>query len=140
MIGKEKEKTEDILVQGIVAIAAGIIIFAALFLPWLSIKYAAIFGLASAENQAQVVIPMTLILIATLTIFGGSIHILGYKVGIQLATVMSGIAFFISVMVIVVTLSIANNLEGQTLNLLIGPWIGAAGAIFGAISSKLERK
>jgi hypothetical membrane protein len=140
LIRTEKEKTADILVQGGVAIAAGIIFFAALFLPWLSIKYTAISGMAHAEDQAAVVIPMTLILLAVLTIFGGSIHILGYKVGIQLATITSAIAFFISVMVIIVTLASANNTEGNTLTLLIGPWIAAAGAIFGAISSKLERK
>ena len=43
-------------------------------------------------------------------------------------------------MAIIFTLVSAENFEGQTLNLLIGPWIGAAGAVFGAISSKLERK
>jgi hypothetical membrane protein len=66
LIGIEKEKTADILVQGGVAIAAGIIFFAALFLPWLSIKYTAISGMAHAEDQAAVVIPMTLILLAVL--------------------------------------------------------------------------
>ena len=140
MIGREKEQAADIFVQGGVAIAAGCIIFAALFLPWLDVKENAIYGLTHAQNQAQLVIPMVLILLAILTIFGGSIHILGYRVGIQLATVASAVAFFISVMVITVTLASANGLEGNTLNLLIGPWIAAAGAIFGTISSKLERK
>ncbi|MFQ6067948.1 MAG: hypothetical protein ACE5KD_00230 [Candidatus Bathyarchaeia archaeon] len=140
MIKVEKKRTADIVVQGGVAIAAGIIIVAALYLPWLSTKNTAISGLTKAEDQAAVAIPMTLILLAVLTIFGGIIHIAGYEVGIKLATVASAIAFFISVMVIIVTLVGANNLEGNTLNLLIGPWIGVAGAIFGAISSKLERK
>lgn len=140
MIGREKEQTEDIIVQGSVAIAAGVILFAALFLPWLSTEYTAIAGLTHAKDQSAVAIPMTLILLAVLTIFGGTIHILNYKVGIQIATVTSTLAFFISIMVIIVTLANADNLEGQTLNLLIGPWISAAGAIFGAISSKLERK
>lgn len=137
MIGREE--TADTFVQGGVAIAAGVILFAALFLPWLSTRYTAIAGLTRAEDQAAVAIPMTLILLAILTVFGGTIHILGYGVGIQLATVTSAIAFFISVMVIIVTLASASSFEGRTLNLLIGPWIGAAGAIFGAISSKLER-
>ncbi len=137
MIGREE--TADTFVQGGVAIAAGVILFAALFLPWLSTSYTAIAGLTRAEDQAAVAIPMTLILLAILTVFGGTIHILGYGVGIQLATVTSAIAFFISVMVIIVTLASASSFEGRTLNLLIGPWIGAAGAIFGAISSKLER-
>jgi len=140
LVKPEKEQAADILVQGGVAIAAGIIIFAALFLPWLSTEYTAISGLTRAQDQAAVAIPMTLILLAVLTIFGGTIHIADYKVGIQLATVTSAIAFFISVMVIIITLISAENFEGQTLKLLIGPWIGAAGAIFGAISSKLERK
>jgi len=140
LIEREKEQTADIFVQGGVAIAAGCIIFAALFLPWLDVKENAIYGLTHAQNQAQLVIPMVLILIAILTIFGGTIHILGYGVGIQLATVASAIAFFISVMVITITLASANDLEGNTVNLLIGPWIAAAGAIFGTISSKLERK
>jgi len=135
-----KERAADILVQGGVAIAAGVILFAALFLPWLTTKYTAISGMTHAENQAQLVIPLTLILLAVLIVFGGSIHILGYKVGIQLATVTSAIAFFISVMVIIVTLASANNSQGSTLRLLIGPWICAAGSIFGAISSKLERR
>jgi len=140
MVKTEREQFEDILVQGSVAITAGIILFAALFLPWLSTEYTAISGLTHAENQAAVAIPMTLIFLAILTIFGGTIHIAGYKVGIQLATITSAIAFFISVMAIIFTLVSAENFEGQTLNLLIGPWIGAAGAVFGAISSKLERK
>ena len=140
LIALGKEQTEDILVQGSVAIAAGVIMFATLFLPWLSTDYTAIAGLTRAEDQAGLVIPMVLILISIMTVFGGAIHILGYKTGIQLATVTSAIAFFISVMVIVVTLGGANNAGGTTLSLLIGPWIGAAGSIFGAISSKLERK
>jgi hypothetical protein len=140
LIKSEKEQMADILVQGGVAIAAGIILFAALFLPWLSTGYTAISGLTHAKNQAAVAIPMTLIFLAILTIFGGTIHIAGYIVGIQLATISSALAFFISVMVIIITLVSAENFEGQTLNLLIGPWIGAAGAVFGAISSKLERK
>ncbi len=140
LIEREKEQTADILVQGGVAIAAGIILFAALFLPWLSTRYTAISGLARGEDQAAVVIPMTFILLSILTIFGGVIHIANYKVGIQLATVTSAIAFFISVMVIIVTLASAESYEGKTLTLLIGPWIGVAGSIFGAISSKLERK
>jgi predicted neutral ceramidase superfamily lipid hydrolase len=135
-----KEQAADILVQGGVAIAAGVMFFTALFLPWLTTEYTAISGMTHAENQAQLVIPLTLILLAVLTIFGGSIHILGYRMGIHLATVTSAIAFFISVMVIIVTLASANNSPGNTLNLLIGPWICAAGSIFGAISSKLERK
>lgn len=140
MIGLEKEQTADILVQGGVAIAAGIILLAALFLPWLSTEQTAIAGLTQAKDQAQVAIPMTLIFLAILAIFGGIIHIAGYKVGIQIATVVSALAFFISVMVIIVTLASVESFEGQTLNLLIGPWIGAAGAIIGTISSKLERK
>lgn len=140
MIELKKGQTADIRVQGLIAIAAGVIIFAALFLPWLSIEHTAISGLTHSRNQAAaVVVPMTLILLAVLTIFGGAIHILGYKIGIQVATVTSAVAFFISVMVIIVTLASADTQEG-TLTLLIGPWIGAAGAIFGAISSKLERK
>ncbi len=136
---KEKQFA-DTLVQGGVAIATGVIIFSALFLPWLSTQHNAISGLWHAKDQAAIVIPMTLILLVVLTIFGGAIHIVGYEVGIQLATVTSAAAFFISVMVIVVTLASANSLEGRTLNLLIGPWIAAGGSIFGAISSKLERK
>ncbi|UCH31665.1 MAG: hypothetical protein JSV05_09290 [Candidatus Bathyarchaeota archaeon] len=139
MIGLKKEKARDALVQGSVAIAAGVIIFTALFLPWLSTEYPGISGLIHPKDQAALVIPMTLILITVLNIFGGAIHILGYTVGIQLATVTSAIAFFISVMVIVITVASADNFEGSTLDLLIGPWISAAGSIFGAISSKLER-
>ncbi|MFP3985725.1 MAG: hypothetical protein ACLFU9_07175, partial [Candidatus Bathyarchaeia archaeon] len=86
------------------------------------------------------VIPMTLILLSVLTIFGGAIHIAGYEVGIKLATFTSALVFFVAVMVIIYTLAIANDLEGKTLDLLIGPWIAAAGAILGAISPKLERK
>lgn len=136
----ERKPVGDILVQGGVAITAGIIIFAALFLPWLSTEYTAISGMTHAETQAAVVIPMTLILIATLTVFGGIIHILGYVVGIQLATVMSAAAFFISVMIIIITLVGANSSGEPILDRLIGPWISTAGSIFGAISSKLERK
>ncbi len=129
----------DILVQGIVAIAAGIIFFAVLFLPWLSTEYTALSGLTRAKDQASVAIPMTLIILAIVTIFGGAVHMAGYRIGIQLATLTSALAFFISIMVIVATLAGADRFEGETINLLIGPWIGAAGAIFGAISSKLER-
>jgi len=86
---EEKNQTADILVQGGVAITAGVILLAALFLPWFSTKYSAITGLTQAEDQTAVVIPLTLILLAILMIFGGGIHILGYGVGIKLATVMS---------------------------------------------------
>ncbi len=140
MFDKRKDQAADALVQGGVAIAAGVMLFASLFLPWLTTKYTAIAGMTHAENQAQLVIPLTLILLAVLTFFGGGIHILGYKVGIQLATATSAIAFFISVMVIIATLADANDAQGQTLRLLVGPWICAAGSIFGAISSKLERR
>jgi hypothetical protein len=135
---REANGSSDVLVQGIVAIVSGIIVFAALFLPWLGTN-AALWGLRDARNQAQLAIPMTLILLSVLVIFGGLIHIGGYKVGIQIATVLSALAFFISVMVIVATLATAENSAGTTLNLLVGPWIAAAGAVFGAISSKLER-
>jgi hypothetical membrane protein len=134
-----RNRNTDVFVQGGVAIAAGIVYFVVLFLPWLTPEHSAISGLARAESQAAVVIPMTLIVLAITTIFGGIMHIAGYHVGIQLATVMSAIAFFISVMIIVVTLARASAFEGRMIELLIGPWIGAAGAIFGAISSKFER-
>lgn len=137
---EEKNQTADILVQGGVAITAGIILLAALFLPWFSTKYSAITGLTQAEDQTAVVIPLTLILLAILMIFGGGIHILGYGVGIKLATVMSAIAFCICILVIIFTLANSESFEGEILNVLIGPWLGVAGTIFGAISSKLERK
>jgi len=137
---EEKNQTADILVQGGVAITAGVILLAALFLPWFSTKYSAITGLTQAEDQTAVVIPLTLILLAILMIFGGGIHILGYGVGIKLATVMSAIAFCISILVIIFTLANSESFEGEILNVLIGPWLGVAGTIFGAISSKLERK
>ena len=140
MVEWGKQDAKDAFVQGGVAIAAGILIFTALFLPWLSTKYTAISGLTRPEDQASVAIPMTLILVSLLTVFGGVIHILGYRVGIQIATVTSAVAFFISVMVIIVTLASASNFEGKTLDLLVGPWIGAAGSIFGSISSKLEHR
>lgn len=140
MIGLGKEKAKDASVQGGVAIAAGIIIFTALFLPWLSADYTAISGLTGPKSQASVAIPMTLILVSLLTVFGGAIHILGYRVGIQIATLTSTVAFFISVMAIIVTLVTSSNPEGNTLDLLIGPWIGTAGSIFGSISSTLERR
>ncbi|NIO36889.1 hypothetical protein GTO27_04205, partial [Candidatus Bathyarchaeota archaeon] len=68
MIEIEGQWTKDILVQGTVAIASGIIIFGALFLPWLSTN-SAISGLTHAEGHAQIAIPMTLILLAILIIF-----------------------------------------------------------------------
>jgi hypothetical protein len=137
---EEKNQIADILVQGGVAITAGIILLAALFLPWFSTEYSAITGLTQAEDQTAVVIPLTLILLAILVIFGGGIHILGYGVGIKLATVMSAIAFCISILVIIFTLANSESFEGEILNILVGPWLGVAGTIFGAISSKLERK
>ena len=134
------DHVEDVLVQGGVAIAAGVIFSVVLFLPWLSAEYSAIAGLIQARSQASVVVPMTLIILSIMTVFGGVVHIAGYKVGIQLVTIMSAIAFFISVMAIVATLASAAYHEGTTLQLLIGPWIGVAGAIFGIVSSRLERK
>jgi hypothetical membrane protein len=136
----DEKQAADALVQGGVGIAAGIILFSALFLPWLSTEYSALSGLARAENQAAIATPLTLILLGVLTIFVGAVHILGYKVGVQICTVASALAFFISVMVIVVTLVGVESLEGEPLRFTIGPWLGAAGAIFGAVSSKLERR
>lgn len=132
-----KEPTEDTLVQGSVAIAAGAILFATLFLPWLSGERNAMSGLTQAADQAQLVIPMTIILLAVLVVFGGVAHVSGYQVGIQLATIASAGAFFISVMVIVVTLATASS---RTLNLLVGPWVAAGAAIIGIICSKLEKR
>jgi hypothetical protein len=140
MLGREKDKTADIRVQGIVAFAAGVIICAALLLPWLSGERTAISGITQSRDRAAVAVPLTLIFLAVLTIFGGTIHCVGYKVGIKIATIASSLAFLISVLVIIATLAGADSNEGNTLNLLIGPWIGAAGAIFGALSSQLERK
>lgn len=140
MLGREKEKPVDIHVQGVVAIIAGIIVFAALLLPWLSPDYSAISGMTRTKDSVKLAVPMTLIFLAVLTVFGGAIHMLGYEVGIQISTMTSAIAFFISVMVIIATLAGVENNEGKTLGLLIGPWIGAAGAVFGVLSSKLERK
>ncbi len=136
MLGKEKKA--DIRVQGTVAMVAGIIILAALFLPWLD-QGNTIYTLTRVRNPALAAI-LTLILLAILTIFGGAIHIAGYKIGIQITTIASVTAFFITILVIITTIANADNIEGRTLNLLIGPWVAAAGAIFGAISSKLERK
>jgi hypothetical protein len=140
LIALGREQVEDILVQGCVSIASGVVILAALFMPWLSSEYTAIAGLIHAKNQtAYLAVPLTLILISILMIFGGAIHILGYKIGIQLATVTSAVAFFISVMVVVVTLASLNDFDGTALDLLIGPWIGVIGSIFGTLSSKLKR-
>lgn len=128
----------DIFVQGSVAIAAGVIFFAVLFLPWLY-EGTALSGLVHPASQAALIIPMTLIILAIITIFGGAIHMAGFGVGIKLATVTSAVALFISIMAIVVTVVSATLLE-EAIKLLIGPWICAAGAIFGAISSTLERR
>ena len=140
MLVRDKEKTADVQVQGVVAIVSGVIMFSALLLPWLSAQYGALLGLTHAESQAAVAVPMTMIFLAVMTVFGGAIHILGYRVGMQIATLTSAIAFFISVMVIIVTLANADTHGGRTISLLIGPWIGAAGAVFGTVSSKLERR
>lgn len=139
MFEADKKRSADIVVQGGVAIAAGVIFFLVLFLPWFSTDYTAIIGLTRGEDQISVVIPLTLILLAVITIFGGIIHIGGYEVGIRLATITSAVAFFVSVMVIVFTLVTASDSDFG-LYQLVGPWIGAAGGIFGVISSKLERK
>ena len=140
MLGKEREKAADIRVQGLVAIAAGVVVFAALFLPWLSAEHTAISGITQSTDKAAVAVPLAQIFFAVLVIFGGSVHCVGYRIGIKVATVASVFAFFTSVMVIVVTLTEADSHGGETLRLLIGPWIGAAGAVFGALSSKLERR
>jgi len=87
--------------------------------------------------MAEMAVPMTLILLSILIIFGGIIHIAGYQVGIQLATLASSITFFISVMVIIISLT--SSPSSVALDILIGPWISAAGSIFGTISSKIER-
>ena len=133
------KKRADRFVQGSVAIIAGMIFMAVLNLPWLSLEYSAINGLFHSEDQLAVAVPMVLILFGVITIFGGVIHIAGYNIGIQMVTAISALTFFISVMVIIVTLLDPSN-TGSVLNLLVGPWVCAAGAIFGAISSRLERK
>jgi len=131
-----KKRDPDVLVQGGLAIFAGVIYFIMLFLPWLSGRSSAISGLTDPQDQAAIAIPMILILLSIMTIFGGALHIVGYELGIQLATLMSAITFFISVMVIIITLFNENS----EINLLLGPWICAAGAILGTLSSKLKRK
>ena len=140
MLGREKEKTTDIRVQGIVAIASGIIVIGALLLPWLFPEHSALLEMNRTTEPLGQVVPMTLVFLAFLTVFGGTIHIAGYKIGIKVTTVASAVVFFICVMVIVVTIANVDANKGQTLSLLVGPWIGAAGAIFGVISSMLERK
>lgn len=137
LLERRKSRVSDIRVQGVVAIAAGIIVFSSLFFPWLSSDYTAVSGLSKVTDQAAVAVPMTVILLALLTLFGGVMHIAGYRVGIQMATITSAISFFISTMAIIVTF--AQSFEGEALHILVGPWIGAVGSICGAISSKLER-
>ena len=131
-----ERRNPDVRVQGGVAIFAGVVYFAVLFFPWLSGESSAISGLLNPQDQAAVAIPMILIVLSIMTVFGGVIHIAGYDLGIQLVTLMSAITFFISVMVIIVTLFT----ESTKVSLLLGPWIGAASAIIGTLSSKLERK
>ena len=131
-----KKRNPDVLVQGELSIFAGVIYFVVLFLPWLSGRSSAISGLTDPQDQVAIAIPMILILLSIMTVFGGVLHIVGYELGMQLATLMSAIAFFISVMVIIVTLF---N-ESLEINLLLGPWICAAGAILGTLSSKLKKK
>lgn len=96
--------------------------------------------MSRTREPLEQAVPMTLVFFGLLTIFGGVIHIAGYEIGIKISTVTSTVALFISVMVIIVTLANANTNEGRTLALLVGPWIGAAGGVFGVISSMLERK
>lgn len=135
-MAETERRNPDVLVQGGVSIIAGLIYFIVLFFPWLSGRPNGISGLANPQDQAAVAIPMILILLSIMTIFGGLIHIAGYELGIQLATFMSTIAFFISIMVIIFTLYGGS----QTISLFIGPWICAATSILGILSSKLKRR
>jgi hypothetical protein len=131
-----ERRNPDVLVQGGIAIIVGLMYFVVLFLPWLSGRPNAISGLGDPQDQAALTLPMVLILLAFMTVFGGLIHIAGYELGIQLATFMSTIAFFISVMAIIVMLFGGN----QEIDLLIGPWIGTAASIFGILCSKFSRR
>jgi len=145
LIRKSEPKTR--LVQGIVGVCGGIITLFTLFLPWITMQYPYRISLSGLEigdvfvyilnNQFLKSISFFLLLFSFLIILGGYLHIMGYRIGKKITETSSGIALFISIVLVLgLSLTPSRNLP---ISIEINPFIYIFGAILGVISIKLEK-
>lgn len=139
-----KGHSRDKMVQGVIAVVGGLIIFISLFLPWVVIETSEIIGLDvgklliyTANTQFIVVATYFLLFLATLLMFGGFLQILGYKSSKDVIRYASGLALFISVIITLAISIIPQHMLFYTLKL--SPWVCIFGAVIGLISTRLEK-
>jgi len=129
-----------------VAICGGLMILISLFYPWITVLNAypiEMFGfdigeifVSLANTQFVKVIAMFLLLFGNLTLLGGFLRLVGYELGKQLVSVASGLALFLSVVVVLALGALPTH--EVTISFAISPWIYITGAILGLVSVKLE--
>jgi len=139
-------KPRSPLVQGLVGVSAGILLLISLFLPWIEmVEYGAkVSGFEIGDffaflikMQIVEVITMFLLLFAFLTILGSFLLMIGYELGTQIIGWASGLALFLSVVIVLALGTIPT--EEVYITLQINPGIYIFGAVLGLISTKLER-
>jgi len=144
MFRKGKPRTP--LIQGLVGVSSGILLLISLFLPWIDmVEYGAkISGLEIGDffaflirMQLIKVITMFLLLFAFLAILGSFLLMIGYELGSQIISWASGLALFLSVVVVLALGTIST--EDVYITIQVNPGIYIFGAVLGLVSTKLER-
>lgn len=133
------------VVKGLFGVSAGILLLISLFFPWVKlVEYGAeISGLEIGDLfafllgvQIVQVVTIFMLLFSFLNILGGLMFIVGYELGIQVIAYASGLALFLSIILVLAVGMIPSREIYVTLE--ISPGIYVIGAILGLISTKLE--
>jgi hypothetical protein len=142
-----KNESKIRLVQGFAGVCGGVLSLFSLFLPWITLQYPYGIGLSGFEigdtftyligSQFLKAISFFLFLFSFLIILGGYLYIMGYAVGEKLIETSSGIALFISV-IVVLALSFT-PVEQLPVTIEVNSYIYIFGAIVGLISTRLEK-
>ena len=140
-----KGREHKYVIKGLFGITAGILLLIALFFPWVKlVEYGAeITGLEIGDlfafllgNQIVQVLTIFMLLFSFLTILGGFMFIVGYELGMQVISYSSGLALFLSLIVVLGIGTIPSTEIYVALE--ISPGIYIIGAILGLISTRLE--
>lgn len=142
-----KNEPKSRLVQGLVAVCGGILTFFSLFLPWITMQYPYGISLSGFEigdaftyllnNQFLKAISFFLLLLSFLMIIGGYLHIMGYWIGKKVTGTVSGLALFISILIVIgISLTPSKILP---ITIEFNPYLYIFGSILGVISIRLEK-
>jgi len=139
----KKRKTEG-LIKGVISVTGGVITFASIFFPWVvDHRYGPISGFDLGQlfvqfinTQIVSVVIMFLLLFSILTILGGFMLMFGYEMGKKIVSYTSGLALFISVIMILALGLLPSDRIPITVELY--PWIFAFGTIMGLLGVRLK--